>query len=302
MSSPLAVSNLIESAVAQLDDTLFLRATDAEANVSIDNIDMSEDDVAIYNNKSTSSSALSELSGNIETEWPIEIHFLSLADFDDNDVDADTLSDPLYVKAEKLFDFITQRAELSQITLTDGYEIDMGNPVKLYDKTLTGVTLSFTMMYSRAIRCAPVSELVYNFGIDQQNWLQIVDGDSSWVHGSGLYTNDDVTAGIGRESNNLNQFITSLQAFLTNVRITGELTSGASAISKGDLVLAFNNAPGPEQTVELPAAPMNTTVPFDISFDFTPQGFDTNILIRQIVAIAYKVDLRTITLTWNGKA
>ncbi len=150
--TPLQVSQLIEAAVGQIANLIFLRATDAEANVEVDDIDLSVDNVAIYNNRPDITAATSDESGQVEVEHPIEILVVGLAEFDDNDVDADVISDPLYSIAEELFDRVSG-GQGSVLTFSDGYAIDLGSAVKLYDKVLTGVTLSFSIYYSRAIKC-----------------------------------------------------------------------------------------------------------------------------------------------------
>ena len=153
MSSPLIISGIIEDAVNQIPDLLFLRATDAEANVAIDDIDLSADNIAIYNNRPESSGSAGDLSGLVQVEWPIEIHVIGLAELDDNDQDADIIADPLYTIAEELFDRIVNTTGQSVLTFPSSYSIDLGQPVKLYDKILTGVTLGFSVYYSRGIKC-----------------------------------------------------------------------------------------------------------------------------------------------------
>ena len=157
MSSPLLISGLIEDPVNQIADLLILRATDAEANVSVDDIDLSTANIAIYNNRPETSAVAGDISGLAEVEWPIQIHVIGLAELDDNDADSDVIADPLYTIAEQLFDRITNTAGLtpqqSLLTFADNYTIDLGQPVKLYDKILTGVTLGFSVYYSRGIKC-----------------------------------------------------------------------------------------------------------------------------------------------------
>ena len=155
MSSPLIISGIIEDAVDQITNLIFLRATDAEANVAIDDIDLSSDNVAIYNNRPETSASMGDQSGLAQVEWPIQIHVIGLAELDDNDQDADIIADPLYTIAEELFDRITNTSGQDQSVLTfpGDYTIDLGTPVKLYDKILTGVTLGFSVYYSRGIKC-----------------------------------------------------------------------------------------------------------------------------------------------------
>jgi len=154
MSSPVTISALIEAAVLQIPNLLFLRASAAEANIQLDDIDLAVDSVAIYNNRPDTTAAMGDLSGQVETTWPVEIQILALADFDDNTDDYDTLVDPLYVIATELFDRITED-QGSDLTFADSYGISMGATAKLYDKTLSGVMLSFDIYYSRGIKCYP---------------------------------------------------------------------------------------------------------------------------------------------------
>lgn len=152
MSSPLQISTLIEDAVSQIPDLLFLRATDANANIEVDSIDLSVENVAIYNNRPTTNGLSGDISGLVEVEWPVEIVIVGLGNYDDNDVDSDIIADPLYTIAEQLYDIITN-SQGSLLTFSESYSIDLGEPVKLYDKTLTGVELGFSIYYSRGIKC-----------------------------------------------------------------------------------------------------------------------------------------------------
>lgn len=152
MSSPLEISALIEAAVGTIPNLIFMRATDANANIEVDEVDLSADNIAIYNNRPTTSGTSGDLSGLVQIEWPVEIVVVGLGNYDDNDIDSDIIADPLYTIAEQLYDSITNN-QGSLLTFSNDYTIDLGEPVKLYDKTLTGVLLGFSIYYSRGIKC-----------------------------------------------------------------------------------------------------------------------------------------------------
>jgi len=140
------VNSIIQDAVNSIQDTYYLRATDQEANISIDEIDLYGLTACIYNNLPTITHSVTN---SIVREWPVEIKILQLADFDDDDNDGDIIRDACMQIADILHDKIVGDLRASQAADINNYIIDMLDQVKLYDQTLTGVNLRFELPINR---------------------------------------------------------------------------------------------------------------------------------------------------------
>ena len=140
------INQIIEEAVNSIPDTYYLRATDQEANIEIDEIDLHGLSICIYNNLP---SITHEVTNSIIREWPVEIKILQLADYDDNDVDGDVIRDACLRIADQLHDIIVSDLRTSQAADIENYIIDMLDQVKLYDQILTGVNLRFMVPLTR---------------------------------------------------------------------------------------------------------------------------------------------------------
>jgi len=135
------ISALIAAQVELIPDAVYYRATDTEANKDIDNIDLGGKTIVLFNNVATS--------GYVTQDIPISIKVLKLASFDDREVDSDILRDDCKLVAEKLFNKITNSQDINIMPPTLEYTIEFMNQTKIYDKTVTGCTLSFTISSDR---------------------------------------------------------------------------------------------------------------------------------------------------------
>lgn len=133
-----ALQNIVTSKVP---DGLFMRATDADANRDVDNVDLGGKTLVIYNNLPEVTHPV-PVGGAISREWPVELRILRLANFDDNTEQGDALRDICMDAADRIFDSIT---DIDSFPSVEEYTIQMLGEVKVYDKTLTGVRLSFTL-------------------------------------------------------------------------------------------------------------------------------------------------------------
>jgi len=136
------VNSIIRDAVYSIPDTYYLRATDQEANIEMDDIDLIDITVCIYNNLPTINNVVSN---GVVAEYPVEIKILQLADYDDNDVDGDVIREACMDIAYELQYTITSDNRTSQAADVDNFIVDMLDQVKLYDKILTGVELRFNL-------------------------------------------------------------------------------------------------------------------------------------------------------------
>jgi len=142
------ISALIAAQVELIPDAVYYRATDTEANKDIDNIDLSGKTIVLFNNLPSITSTVAT-SGYVTQDIPISIKVLKLASFDDREVDSDILRDDCKLVAEKLFNKITNSQDINIMPPTLEYTIEFMNQTKIYDKTVTGCTLSFTISSDR---------------------------------------------------------------------------------------------------------------------------------------------------------
>ena len=134
-----ALSTKIETIVAGITGAVFMRATDNDANISIDNVDLEGKTVCIFNNLPLVSNQVSK-SGHIVEEWPVEIRVLQLSNLDDTTAQGDSIRDACAIAANTIWDKISFDQSLPDAF---EYELNYLNEVKVYDKTLTGVRLAF---------------------------------------------------------------------------------------------------------------------------------------------------------------
>ena len=142
------ISPIIENIVNTIPNGVYLRATDQEANIAIDDIDLDGKILVLYNNLPTITGNKQQSGFDLQN-WPVEIKILKLADMDDNDVDGDLLRDDCLKIAEYIVDKFPQDPAQS----FDDYEIEFAENYKIYDKIMTGCMLNFDYPQSRQIYC-----------------------------------------------------------------------------------------------------------------------------------------------------
>lgn len=138
----LVLTSLIESIVKRLPDSTFMRATDNDANIDLDSIDLAGQTIFIFNNLPEIS--IVPMAGGMLTEqWPVEIDILRLAELDDNTSDGDELRDSCLQLSKR---FINKwiKEETNNVPVED-FEFSFAETVKIYDKILTGGRLVFTV-------------------------------------------------------------------------------------------------------------------------------------------------------------
>lgn len=142
------VSDIISDAVATVADSVYLRATDLDANTSISEIELEGKNFCLYNNLPTMTS-LGEVS--VTYEIPVEISVLKLADNGDTTLDGDTIRESLIPVAEQIFDRVVRNPTLSNLVVTDDYSISFEDQVEIYDSIMTGLKLSFNIHIDRTV-------------------------------------------------------------------------------------------------------------------------------------------------------
>jgi len=128
------VSQIIEQIACSLD-CLYLRATDDDANVKLEDIDLQGLPIVIYNNLPI---VAGSLGNNHQEVTPLEISVYKKAYFDDETIDSDVLINECRVIARKivlaLLPFMAVEPE--------DYEIDTLNRLAQFDVILTGVQIN----------------------------------------------------------------------------------------------------------------------------------------------------------------
>ena len=142
------VSDIISDAVATVADTVYLRATDLDANTSISEIELEGKNFCLYNNLPTMTS-LGEVS--VTYEIPVEISVLKLADTGDTTLDGDTIRESLIPVAEQIFDRVVRNPTLSNLMITEDYNLSFEDQVEMYDSIMTGLKLSFNIHIDRTV-------------------------------------------------------------------------------------------------------------------------------------------------------
>ena len=143
------VSPIIEGIVNQIPDTKYLRDTDQDANIDVDQLDLEGLTIVIYNNLPTVSHEIGTHGQLIYRRWPVELKILRLAELDDTGSDGDQLRAICLGVADQIYDRIASQPIISKIVPLNGYDIDFSRGVKVYDKIMTGLTMTFDIPIDR---------------------------------------------------------------------------------------------------------------------------------------------------------
>lgn len=144
------VTQRIQAIVKKLPEAVFLRATDNDANILMDDIDLANSTIVNFNNLPDIDIQIGA-SGVQSEEWPVEIDFLRLGDIDDNTEDGDAIRK---ICKQCASDFIGMWiASETENTPSDNYKFAFSERVKIYDNIMTGGRLSFTMYIDNPNGC-----------------------------------------------------------------------------------------------------------------------------------------------------
>ena len=139
------ISALLSAICYEIPNAMYLRATDTDANTTLDNVNISGRYVVLFNNLPEVNVSVSQ-SGYMTKSTPIGIKVLRLAGLDDTTIESDTIRDSCEDVANMIFDKIRIYQELPDVF---EYTVSLLNEVKLYDKILTGVSMSFVLNTER---------------------------------------------------------------------------------------------------------------------------------------------------------
>lgn len=129
--------------VIETEGYLFLRATDIEANIEVDNVDVSNNIVVILNNLPEVGHEIS-ISGAARSQWPVELQFLKLAQLDHKEDESDTLRSDCQDAAYRIIAKLDPEIFAEYPTT---YTINFLTQTKIYDKILTGCVVNVDLLY-----------------------------------------------------------------------------------------------------------------------------------------------------------
>ena len=141
-----SISTILKDVVSALPQTVFLRLTDLDANMALDDIDMKNVTVIIYRNLPTITNTIQQ-GGLVTEDWPTEILVLQLAEIDDNTGDSDTIRHRCKDIADRLMDQLKTRQDSTEPI--EAYDIVFTGIEKIHDKIVTGLMLTFDWKIDR---------------------------------------------------------------------------------------------------------------------------------------------------------
>ena len=145
------VSDIIETAVDTVPNSVYLRATDLETNTSVADIELAGKTFCVFNNLPT---ITTNLQGGQLSTYPIEIQLLELANQDDNTVQSDDIRERLIPIAQKVFNTVASDSRVSLIEFASSYDMTLEGNVKLYDTVMTGLTITFDIYIDNLNTCS----------------------------------------------------------------------------------------------------------------------------------------------------
>ena len=138
------VSNYLKAVIESMGHT-FMRATDIEANIEVDQVDLSAGTgiIFILNNLPTVSHVISR-SGSGKSTWPCELQVVKLADLDHKENESDTIRSACQ---DAIYQVIPRFDPEIYAAYPTPYSINFLGQTKIYDKILTGCLLSMELLY-----------------------------------------------------------------------------------------------------------------------------------------------------------
>lgn len=140
------ISTILKETIQKLPNASYLRATDDDANVEIENIDIKGKTIFIYRNLPTVTNPI-QAGGMVQSNYPTEIDVLQLADNDDNTKDGDDIRASCKDMADRLMDHLKIRTD--SVTPIPSYQIVFSESVQVKDTLLTGCVLRFNWIFDR---------------------------------------------------------------------------------------------------------------------------------------------------------
>lgn len=140
------ISTILKGTIQKLPNASYLRATDDDANVEIEKIDIKGKTIFIYRNLPTVTNSI-QAGGLVQSNYPTEIDVLQLADLDDNTKNGDDIRASCKAMADRLMDRLKIRTD--SVTPIPSYQIVFSESVQVKDALLTGCILRFNWIFDR---------------------------------------------------------------------------------------------------------------------------------------------------------
>ena len=140
------ISTILKETIQKLPNTSYLRATDADANVIIETINVKGKTVFIYNNLPTITNPIQQ-GGLVQKHFPTDIHVVQLGDHDDNTVNGDAIRHECVNMADRLMDHLKIRTD--SVTPIGTYQTISSESVLIMDVLFTGIVLRFNWIFDR---------------------------------------------------------------------------------------------------------------------------------------------------------
>ena len=140
------ISTILRETIQKLPNASYLRATDDDANIEIEKIDIKGKTIFIYRNLPTVTNPI-QAGGLVQANYPTEIDVLQLADLDDNTKNGDDIRASCKDMADRLMDHLKIRTD--SVTPIPSYQIVFSESVQVKDSLLTGCVLRFNWIFDR---------------------------------------------------------------------------------------------------------------------------------------------------------
>ena len=127
----------------------YIRATEDQANIEIDQQDLFQD-LAVQIDQTTISATPAEFGNYVYYEVPVEILFISKNSYQDETLaEVDDIIDNMQVQADTFYDKIIQSPLFDTNVILPGYEMERLNAYKRFNATLSGVLFTMDIPISR---------------------------------------------------------------------------------------------------------------------------------------------------------
>lgn len=133
-----------------IDNAIYMRNSEMEANVDLDQVDLLGKTIILYYNLPTVDNVAGTISNYVHRKWPVEILIAKLSELDDNGDDGDTLRAECLAIADHIYDLLSKDAIVSLVNSIEDYKVVFEGSVKIYDKTMTGCRLTCEVPIERS--------------------------------------------------------------------------------------------------------------------------------------------------------
>jgi len=144
------ISPIVKDIVnTKLVNAIYMRNSEIESNIDLDQIDMEGKTIVIYYNLPIVENSTNSFSNSVVRHWPVEILVAELSELDDDGDDGDSIRERCLTISDQIYDYIKSNSIVSLVESIESYEIEFERSVKIYDKTITGCRLTMDIPIDR---------------------------------------------------------------------------------------------------------------------------------------------------------